>query len=135
MRGRRKATSSGWRVVCTSVCAAAIALQTLLAALLLIAPRAAADELGNVIICSHDGTRVLAAADEKSSDKQKSGEARDHCFDCACPQVTKALAVPAATIVARLVVTFWRPGPAQQQNAPRLDPPSSYASRAPPLHV
>ncbi len=135
MRGRRKAVPSGWRVVCTSLCAAAIALQTLLASLLLIAPRAAANALGDVIICSHDGARVLAAPDGDEPGTQGPSDARDHCFVCACHQMSKALAAPAAAIVARPVVTSWRLGLVQQQNAPRLDPPSPYASRAPPPHV
>ena len=135
MRGRAKATPSGWRIVCTSLCAAALALQTLLASLLLIAPRAAASELGDVIICGHDGTRVLAAPDGDEPGRQGPSEALNHCFVCACHQMAKALAAPAATIVAQLVVTSWRPGPAQQHSVPALDPPSSYGSRAPPPHA
>jgi len=135
MRGRRKARPSGWRVVCTSLCAAAIALQTLLASLLLIAPRAAANELGDVIICSHDGARVLAAPDGDEPGTQGPADARNHCFVCVCQQMAKALAAPAATIIARPVVNTWRLRLAQPQSASRLDPPSSYASRAPPPHV
>jgi len=106
-----------------------------LASLLLIAPRAAANELGDVIICSHDGTRVLAAPDGDEPGTQGPSHALNHCFVCACQQMAKALAAPAATIIARPVVTSWRLDLAQQQGAPRLDPPSSYASRAPPPHV
>jgi hypothetical protein len=133
MRGRQKATPSGWRIVCACLCAAAVALQTLVAFLPLIAPPAIANELGDVVICSHDG--ALLKADEDSSGKQTPSDTQTHCFVCVCSQMTKALAAPAVSIIAPLFVTSWRLRLAQQQRAPHFDPQSPYASRAPPPHV